>query len=99
MNKRKLLPSSLINSIYAKELLAASEVAVKAGNNMLHSSTEDGDITIKGDNNFVTKTDVQNETLIYNTLKHIFPHYNFIGEVRIGSSLSNAWMSKCCFNF
>jgi fructose-1,6-bisphosphatase/inositol monophosphatase family enzyme len=80
-NKNKRLPIDLTHTKYTTELLAATEVALEAGENMISSQTVDNDITIKGDNDFVTKTDLQNETMIHKLLTKRFPTYEFIGEV------------------
>ncbi len=93
-NKRQNLPVELKHTKYTAELVAATEVALEAGENMICSRTVDSDVTVKGDNDFVTKTDVQNETLIHKVLTNLFPTYEFIGEVIVVCRFCICWSPR-----
>lgn len=77
----KHVPSSLLHTEYTEELQVATILAQKAGKNMKKTNTTEADISIKGKHDFVTKTDVDNEKIIFRELTAKFPTHNFIGEV------------------
>ena len=80
--KWKDLPEALKNCEYTKELVVSIDLALQAGDNILRANEDIKSHTVKGDLgvDFVTKTDKENEKLIFDKLSSVFPDYNFIGE-------------------
>ena len=76
------LPDALKNCEYTRELVVSIELALQAGDNILKANQDAKSHMIKGDLkvDFVTKTDKENEKLIYDRLYSMFPDYDFIGE-------------------
>lgn len=87
--KRVPLPKELDGTTsYDKEVKAALEIAIKAGDNLLEALNQPKDVEQKGDVDFVTATDKLNEKIIFEHLKAKFPHHEFIGEESAAESAS-----------
>ena len=78
----KDLPETLKNCEYTKELIVSIDLALQAGDNILRANQDVKSHMVKGDLSvdFVTKTDKENEKLIFEKLSSKFPDYKFIGE-------------------
>jgi Inositol monophosphatase family len=74
-------PKKLMDSPYWRELSTAIHVALKAGENINEAVDSVKSVEMKGALDFVTKTDQDNEKLIFDHLKATFPSHEFIGEV------------------
>lgn len=76
------IPDALLSGHeYMAELEAAIAVALIAGRNISKAIDKKKNVESKGDIDFVTSTDKDNELLIFNALKTKFPDHDFIGEV------------------
>ena len=79
--KKKLpIPNELRSSPYYNELCSALEVALEAASHLKEAIDKPKDVKKKGEVDFVTTTDTQNEKIIFDYLKTKYPHYTFIGE-------------------
>lgn len=94
------IPRELRQSLYSEELAVATELALEAGKNMMKAlaANSNKQANVKSESvgcvDFVTETDKQNESYIFETLKRRFPGYKFIGE----ESSADAGMQNCCKN-
>lgn len=82
-NKKKRIPKELMGTEYDKMLEVATNLALKAGENILEAiKSKSMSISMKGSTgiDFVTETDKLNENIIFTTLKKQFPNHRFIGE-------------------
>jgi hypothetical protein len=73
--------SELSNTAYTAELDIAIELAQQAGEKIKDAIKKHKIVSNKGAIDFVTKTDKDNEKLIFNCLKKKFPTHKLIGEV------------------
>lgn len=95
--KKYAVPPALLASAYAKELRVAMALARHAGNNMFRYCDEKGTeleqdhdlgIETKGQaEDFCTKIDVENETLVTQGLLRHFPDHKIIGEEAVGQGV------------
>jgi inositol-phosphate phosphatase / L-galactose 1-phosphate phosphatase len=94
--KKYLIPPELLRTKYSSELAIAVSLALKAGKNMiqhcdtkgsaLQLSEKDLGIITKGQaEDFATIIDIENETMISDTIRRMFPTHEIIGEETVGS--------------
>ncbi|KAG7366769.1 inositol monophosphatase [Nitzschia inconspicua] len=89
------VPPLLLTSPWANELMLAIKLAKKAGSNMVEyleakgtikeSSIDLGIETKSGAEDLCTKIDVENEKLIMNGIRKMFPQHDIIGEETVGT--------------
>jgi fructose-1,6-bisphosphatase/inositol monophosphatase family enzyme len=94
-NDKHAIPAALKKSTLGRELEVAVNLALAAGRNMYAYCDEKGtDAELKHDlgisekgrpEDFCTKVDIENETLITEGLLKVFPNHKIIGEESIGT--------------
>jgi fructose-1,6-bisphosphatase/inositol monophosphatase family enzyme len=93
--KKHLIPSELLRTNYSSELAIAVSLALKAGKNMIRHcdskgsasqlSEKDLGVITKGQaEDFATIIDVENETMISDSIRRMFPTHAIIGEETVG---------------
>eukprot|EP00977_Amphora_coffeiformis_P015421 scaffold4510_cov183-Amphora_coffeaeformis.AAC.106 len=91
-----IIPKELLESTYAQELQLAVRLAKRAGDNMegyldARGTAEESNFDIgtvnskSSDIDLVTKIDVENEHLVTQGIREVFPSHDVIGEEAVGT--------------